>query len=125
MSFSEETVERFRRATHQGLDRPPDALGMAGSYRKGHFVVIGLYINEDAIGEARFQSFNCLPSIASADWLCEVVEGRDATSALSITVAEISEGLGGIPKLKMFCVQLVHDALGIAVREAQKKGLLQ
>lgn len=125
MSFSEETVERFRRAIHQGLEHPPDAMGMAGSYRKGHFVVIGLYLKEGVIAEARFQSFNCLPSIAAADWLCETVQGMGGSSALAITVAEISEGLGGIPKPKMFCVQIGHDALAIAVREAQKKGILK
>lgn len=124
MSFSEEMVERFRRAAYQGIDEPPQAMGLAGSLRQGRFVMIGLHFQEGRISRARFRSFNCLPAVAAADWLCETVEGQTGQPALSLTAEHIADALGGVPLRKMFCIELARAALLQAVTEAQKKGLL-
>lgn len=124
MSFSEDTLERFRRVAYQGIEQSPHALGMAGSFRRGNFVVVGLSFHQKRVSKARFQSSNCLPTIAAADWLCERVEGTAGEFVSELTIEDLSEALGGIPSRKMFCLKLALEAMLCAVTEARKKGLL-
>lgn len=73
--FTSATIKRFQNAKFQGLHPQTDVVGMGGSLKTGRFVIIGLICEENRVVEARFRSFNCIPVIAAADWLCEKVKG--------------------------------------------------
>lgn len=122
MAFSAVMLERFQKRRFQGLPDQPDGVGLAGSYTSGRFVAIAIRFKDGSIAEAGFRSYNCLPAIAAADWVCEAVHGVSADEALSVTVQDVIEALGGLPVSRLFCAQMACDALHSAISEAQRKG---
>lgn len=124
MRFSNTTLARFRQVRFQGFEARPQALGLSGSLESGRFTFIGLFCSQGRISEARFRCFNCISAIAASDWVCETVSGGSLEDALSISVPAILEALEGLPPSRVFCAQLVVDALQAALEQAQKKGCL-
>lgn len=87
-------------------------------------MILGLRCSGGAIQEARFECFNCLAAIASAEWICETLQGLTAQAALEIEVNTILDALGGLPPSRLFSAHLARDAMKIAVTAAVERGLL-
>jgi nitrogen fixation NifU-like protein len=124
MRFSPATIERFQKTRRKGLTFKPHGLGMGGSFEKSQFVLLGLRCQDGQIQEARFESFNCISSIAAADWVCETIECQPVQTALAITVESILEALEGLPTSRLFCARITLGALQTALQQAQQKGHL-
>jgi nitrogen fixation protein NifU and related proteins len=93
-------------ATHQGTAGVPGA---------GPYVVLWLRVGEDGaeavVKAAAYRTFGCPAAIASASALCELAEGKGVADALSITEADLTEALGGLPEGKDHCPRLAVEAL--------------
>jgi nitrogen fixation NifU-like protein len=124
VAFSPETIRRFRSVAHKGLSFKPDGLGLGGSFESGRYVLIAIRCQAGVVGEARFESYNCLPAIAAADWVCETLTGLTAAQALELDAKRIASALGGLPPSRMFCASLVHLSMTQAITDAQRKGRL-
>ena len=124
MRFSQATLERFRGARFQGFEAKPEALGFSGSLESGRFVYLGLFCSQGRIREARFRCFNCISAIAASDWVCETVSDSSFEEALAVSVTALLQALEGLPPSRVFCAQLVVEALQAALEQAQKKGCL-
>ena len=124
MKFSSITLERFRKASHQGLTSKPSVIGLSGKPENGIFMLIALRCVDGAVEEARFRSFNCISAIAAGDWVCEVAESQPLSFAESLTAQRIDEALGGLPAGRYFCAELTWCALKAALENAKNRGLL-
>ena len=63
------------------------------------------------IDRATFQSFGCQTAIAVASVATEMLKGKTAVEASSMSGEELAAPLGALPPVKIHCAQLVEGAL--------------
>ena len=101
-----------------------DAIGTVGSSDCGEMLRLWIKFKEDhgkkVIDRATFQSFGCETAIAVASLATELIRGKTAEEALSMSSEELSGALGPLPPMKIHCSQLVEEALRSALEPVAK-----
>src|SRR4029434_6144591 len=93
-----------------------DSIGTVGSVDCGDMLRMWVKFKEDEHGRkiidrATFQTFGCETAIAVASVATELIAGKTAQEALSMSGAELAAPLGALPPMKIHCAQLVEGAL--------------
>ncbi|MBX9578389.1 MAG: iron-sulfur cluster assembly scaffold protein [Chthoniobacterales bacterium] len=97
-----------------------DAIGTVGSTNCGDMLRLWIKFKDEEDGRriidrATFQSFGCQTAIAVASVATELIRGKTAEEALSLSGEELSAPLGALPPMKIHCAQLVEQALQSAL----------
>lgn len=96
-----------------------DAVGTVGSADCGDMLRMWVKFKEQdgrkVIDRATFQTFGCETAIAVASVATELIAGKTAEEALSLSGQELSAPLGALPPMKIHCAQLVEGALRSAL----------
>lgn len=103
-----------------------DAIGTVGNSDCGDMLRLWVKFKEDqqgrrVIDKATFQSFGCQTAIAVASVATELIRGKTAQEALSMSGEELAAPLGALPPMKIHCAQLVEDALRSALTTSSEK----
>jgi NifU-like protein involved in Fe-S cluster formation len=80
---------------------------------------VSLRLKDGVIVEVCFRAKGCVPTIACASRLTEMVEGLTVADALAIRRDAIIESLGGLPAASHHAAQLAVDALRAAIENAE------
>src|SRR6476660_7313666 len=92
-----------------------DAVGTVGSADCGDMLRMWIKFREEngrkVIDRATFQSFGCQTAIAVASVATEMLKGKTAAEASTMSGEELSAPLGPLPPVKIHCAQLVEGAL--------------
>lgn len=100
-----------------------DAIGTVGSPNCGDMVRMWIKFREDGgkkvIDKATFQTFGCETAIAVASLATEMIRGKTAAEALTLSGADLAAELGPLPPMKIHCGQLVEGALRSALEPAK------
>jgi len=92
-----------------------DAVGTVGSADCGDMLRMWIKFREEngrkIIDRATFQSFGCQTAIAVASVATEMLKGKTAAEASTMSGQELSAPLGPLPPVKIHCAQLVEGAL--------------
>lgn len=78
---------------------------------------LAILVRDGRIDDIRFKAKGCVPSVACASLLTELVRGC-AIQDVTLTAAQLEDGLGGVPPASTHAAQLAVDALTAARREA-------
>ena len=70
-----------------------------------------LKVEQGRVVEARFLAKGCVPAIACASALTELVQGRTLSEAAELTREEIVGAVGGVPEASVHASHLAMDAL--------------
>ena len=101
-----------------------DAVGTVGSPDCGDMLRMWIKFKDQdgrrVIDRATFQTFGCETAIAVASVATELISGKTADEALSLSGAELSAPLGALPPMKIHCAQLVEGALRSALAPGQQ-----
>src|SRR6266576_5755836 len=105
-----------------------DAVGTVGSPDCGDMLRMWIKFREEngrkIIDRATFQSFGCQTAIAVASVATEMLKGKTAAEASTMSGEDLSAPLGPLPPVKIHCAQLVEgalrNALGGSPKEIQK-----
>ena len=89
----------------------PSAHGEATNPVCGDIVHFFIRIEGATILAASFETQGCPPTIAASSVLTEMVTGLAIDSAKSLSPADVSNALGGLPRNKEHCSLVVIDAL--------------
>jgi nitrogen fixation NifU-like protein len=96
-----------------------DAVGTVGSPDCGDMLRMWIKFKDQdgrrVIDRATFQTFGCETAIAVASVATELISGKTADEALSLSGADLSAPLGALPPMKIHCAQLVEGALRSAL----------
>jgi len=115
--------EAVRSPNNLGEMQNADAVGTVGSPDCGDMLRMWVKFREDESGRkvidrATFQSFGCQTAIAVASMATDLIRGKTAEEALSMSGEELSAPLGPLPPMKIHCAQLVEGALRDALAPA-------
>jgi NifU-like protein involved in Fe-S cluster formation len=96
-----------------------DAVGTVGSADCGDMLRMWIKFKDDGgrkvIDRATFQTFGCETAIAVASVATELIAGKTADEALTMSGSDLSAPLGALPPMKIHCAQLVESALRSAL----------
>jgi len=107
--------EAIKNPRNLGEMKDADAIGTVGSADCGDMLRMWIKFKEQdgkkVIDRATFQSFGCQTAIAVASVATEMLKGKTAAEAKSMSGEELSAPLGPLPPVKIHCAQLVEGAL--------------
>jgi nitrogen fixation protein NifU and related proteins len=111
--------EAIKNPRNVGEMKDADAIGTVGSADCGDMLRMWIKFKEQdgrkVIDRATFQSFGCQTAIAVASVATEMLKGKTAAEARSMSGEELAAPLGPLPPVKIHCAQLVEDALRSAL----------
>lgn len=117
--LSQTIEEAARNPKNIGEMESADAVGTVGRSDCGDMLRMWVKFKEEkgrrVIDRASFQTFGCQTAIAVASVATEMIRGKTAAEALSLSGEELSASLGPLPPMKIHCAQLVEDALRSAL----------
>lgn len=112
-------AEAIRNPKNIGELEGADSVGTVGNSECGEMLRMWVKFKEESgkkiIDRATFQSFGCETAIAVASLATEMIRGKTAEEALSLSSEELSGELGPLPPMKIHCSQLVEGALRSAL----------
>src|ERR1700694_1147078 len=116
MNDTERKIEEaIKNPRNLGEMKDADAVGTVGSADCGDMLRMWIKFKEQdgkkVIDRATFQSFGCQTAIAVASVATEMLKGKTAAEARSMSGEELAAPLGPLPPAKIHCAQLVEGAL--------------
>lgn len=113
--FENKVRDALANPQNQGEMSDADSVGTVGSPDCGDMLRMWLKFTEKdgrkVIDRASFQSFGCQTAIAVASMATELLKGKTAEEAASLSADELTGELGPLPPMKIHCGQLVEGAL--------------
>lgn len=107
--------EAVRNPRNLGEMENADAIGTVGSAECGDMLRMWVKFRDESgrkvIDKATFQTFGCQTAIAVASMATDLIRGKTAEEALSLSGEDLSASLGPLPPMKIHCAQLVEGAL--------------
>ena len=118
-NLTQSIEEAARHPKNLGEMEAADAIGTVGRSDCGDMLRMWVKFKEEngrrVIDRASFQTFGCQTAIAVASVATEMIRGKTAAEALSLSGEELASPLGPLPPMKIHCAQLVEDALRSAL----------
>jgi len=121
-------AEAIRNPKNVGEMADADAVGTVGNADCGDMLRMWVKFREEngrkVIDRATFQSFGCQTAIAVASVATEMLKGKTADEARTMSGQDLAAPLGPLPPVKIHCALLVEgalrNALGVTSKEAAK-----
>src|SRR5262245_27509932 len=109
--YSPIVIDHFQNPRNVG--ELPDANAQASVTNPvcGDVLQLMLKISDGRIAEVRFKTFGCEAAIAASSLLTEMIQGKALTDVQDLTLEEITDALGGLPKVKLHASALAEEAL--------------
>ncbi len=111
LELNEKIKEHFRNPHNVGEIEDPEGMGAINNPVCGDTTKLYLKIRHGVIEDAKFLSFGCAVTIASASVLTDKIKGKEILTLLSGTddvvvkrlISMIESELGEIPSIKLHC----------------------
>lgn len=114
MLYRQEIIERWKYPRHRGVMQAPDAQGERVNMFCGDEITLFLQLDEKktSVREARFMGEGCALMSASADMLCEAIEGKAMGEVRKFSAGDLLRLYGEPPTPgRIPCVLLGYEAL--------------
>ena len=115
--YNEKIMDHFQNPRNAGEMEDPDGVGTVGNPSCGDIMTIYIRVKDGILTDVKFKTFGCGAAIASSSYTTELVKGKTIDEVLRFTRRDVSNGLGGLPPIKMHCSNLALDALREAIED--------
>jgi NifU-like protein involved in Fe-S cluster formation len=112
--YSPTLVDHFLNPRNAGLMREPDGTGEDEYPGCGDLTRVYLRVRQGRVGEARFQSYGCGPTIAAASAASELCAGRRAEDLANLKAEDVEQALGGLPDDRRHAAEVAAGAVRAA-----------
>jgi nitrogen fixation NifU-like protein len=109
--YSPQLLDHFEHPRNAGVLSNPHASVQLENPACGDILKLTARVDDTVIVEIRFQAQGCVPTIACASALTELVGGKTLAQASVITRDQLVSELGGLPPASGHAAQLAIDAL--------------
>lgn len=106
----------MRHPQHEGPMEDATVTGVVGNPACGDVLHLHLRMDGDIVQSASYESLGSVYQLATADVLCDCIEGRDLASAKKRSRFCVLEKLPDLPRNKQYLARLAVDALQRAIR---------
>jgi nitrogen fixation NifU-like protein len=115
--YSAQLLDHFQNPRNPGEVLDADAVAEIENPACGDVLRLSLKINSGRIAEIRFKAKGCVPSMACASALTDLVVGRTLDETISLRRETLIAAVGGLPQASTHAAQLALDALSAALRQ--------
>jgi len=121
--YSEKVMDHFKNPRNIGIIEDADVTSKVGSVACGDLIKLYLKFDPDSdqIKDIKFESYGCAANIATSSMMTEMVKGKTIDDARKVTFKDISETLGGLPRIKLHCAVLSRQGLETAFLKYEAK----
>jgi len=121
--YSEKVMDHFKNPRNIGILEDADVTSKVGSVACGDLIKLYLKFDpeHDQIKDIKFESYGCAANIATSSMMTEMVKGKTIDEARKVTFKDISETLGGLPRIKLHCAVLSRQGLETAFLKYEAK----
>jgi nitrogen fixation NifU-like protein len=120
--YSPQVLDHFEHPRNSGSIDDGDASVQLQNPACGDVLKLSLKLADGRIAEIRFLAKGCVPSIACASALTELVRGQTVASARQIRPEQLIDSVGGLPPASSHASHLAVDALKAALDQASGRG---
>ncbi len=113
--YSERLLDHFQNPRNAGDVSSADAIAEIDNPACGDVLRLTLKISAGRVAEIRFKAKGCVPSMACASALTEMVSGKSLEEARTFSREDLIAAVGGLPQASTHAAQLALDALSSAL----------
>jgi nitrogen fixation NifU-like protein len=121
--YSAQLLDHFQNPRNPGEVPDADAIAEIENPACGDVLRLTLKIKSGRIAEIRFKAKGCVPSMACASALTELVAGHTPGESRTLKRETLIAAVGGLPQASTHAAQLALDALRAALSQLQLKPL--
>jgi len=115
--YSAQLLDHFQNPRNPGEVFDADAVAEIENPACGDVLRLTLKIGSGRIAEIRFKAKGCVPSMACASALTELVAGRTVEETGNLNRNVLIAAVGGLPQASTHAAQLALDTLSAALRQ--------
>ena len=115
--YSAQVLDHFQHPRNPGEVVDPDSTVQLENPVCGDVVKLTLRVVNDHIEEIRFLAQGCVPAMACASMLTELVKGKTLAEARQLRRQELVKAIGGLPKASLHASHLAMDAFNAAIKK--------
>ena len=115
--YSARLLDYFQNPRNPGEVPDPDAIAEIENPACGDVLRLSLKIKSGRIAQIRFKAKGCVPSMACASALTELVNGRTLGETRALKRDTLIAAVGGLPQASTHAAQLALDALQAALNQ--------
>ena len=108
--YSPELLDHFQNPRNAGDVLNPDASVQIENPACGDILKLSVRMSDDRIAEIRFRAKGCVPAMACASLLTELLLGRTIEDARNLRRGELVLRIGGLPEASVHASHLALDA---------------
>ena len=109
--YSQKVLDHYRHPRHLGEIADATAAVETTNPVCGDLLKLWAVEREGKIAEVKFKVTGCIPAVACASWLTEMMMGKPLTELHGVTPAEIEAALDGLPSASRHASVLASDGL--------------
>jgi nitrogen fixation NifU-like protein len=114
--YSPAILDHFQNPRNAGEVENPDAVVQIENPACGDVLRLTAKTTAGRIVEIRFRAKGCVPSMACASALTELVVGKTLEAACQIRREQLVESVGGLPEASTHASHLAMDALAALLK---------
>ena len=114
--YSTQVLDHFQNPRNPGTVANPDASVQVENPACGDVLKLTLRVAAGRIEEIRFLAQGCVPALACASLLTELVQGRTVEEARHVRREDLVRALGGLPQASTHAGHLAIDTLAAAIQ---------
>lgn len=115
--YSPQLLDHFQNPRNAGEVPDADATAEIENPACGDVLRLSLKVKSGRIAEIRFKAKGCVPSMACASALTELVCGQTLLESRALQRDQLTAAVGGLPQASTHAAQLALDALSAALRQ--------
>jgi len=117
--YSPEVLDHFEHPRNSGEIDSPDASTQVENPVCGDVLRLTARIVGGRISEIKFPAKGCVPAMACASALTQLVNGKTLLEAKALTCEQLMNALGSLPEASSHAAQLAIDALAAMLKKVR------
>jgi nitrogen fixation protein NifU and related proteins len=119
--YSAQLLDHFENPRNAGEVSQPDASAQVENPACGDVLRLTAKVDGQVLRQIRFKAKGCVPAMASASALSELLEGRTLREAGAVRREDLVSAVGGLPEASSHAAHLAMDALAALLRDIQQR----
>ncbi|HET7442427.1 MAG TPA: iron-sulfur cluster assembly scaffold protein [Terriglobales bacterium] len=115
--YSPELLDHFQHPRNAGDLTDPDVSAQVENPACGDVLKLTLIITDGRISQVGFRAKGCVPAMACASALTELIKDKTSGQAAKITRQDVIKAVGGLPEASTHASHLAIDALAHALKK--------
>jgi nitrogen fixation NifU-like protein len=115
--YSPQVLDHFQHPRNPGEVANPNASVQIENPACGDVLKLTLRVTDGRIEEIRFLAQGCVPTMACASLLTELVQGRTVAEARQLRREDLVGALGGLPPASTHASHLAMDSLAALIKQ--------